>query len=123
MPAEKSGAHIGAIRNWIQWNCFNGDQVDWGSDEKLNLKREFTVKSLEDLAQMIADDVIDDPRLITVDKLQDRWEKAGHQTFQVEAKSPHQILIRSNDAFDGEYLTLSDALSAAYRKLRRCIEW
>jgi hypothetical protein len=120
MPAEKSGAHIGAIRNWIQWNCVNGDAVTWDSDDILQLRRNLTPKLLEGLAQKIADAVIDDPRLVTVDKLQDRWEKAGYPYLEISTStnSAHQILVIYEDESLHEYLAFSDALSTIFRKLK-----
>ena len=45
---SKGGNWLGAVRNWIQWNCINGDSVTWGSNDEL--KAFFTVKKLEDAA-------------------------------------------------------------------------
>lgn len=49
---KSGGAHIGAVHSWIQWNCVGGDSVTWGSDEVL--RKDFTVKDLENLAKKIA---------------------------------------------------------------------
>lgn len=53
----EAGAHLRAVRSWIQWNCINGSQVTWGSNEPLRFSRELTVKDMEVLAQKIANAV------------------------------------------------------------------
>lgn len=50
----KSGAHLGVVRRWIQWNARNGSEVTWGSDETLVLQA-VTTRDMENLAQQIAD--------------------------------------------------------------------
>lgn len=44
---KEGGSWLGAVRNWIQWNCLNGDSVTWGSNDDLG---HFTVNKLEDVA-------------------------------------------------------------------------
>jgi hypothetical protein len=46
---SKGGKWLGAVRNWIQWNCINGDSVTWGSNEELRMSRRFTVKVIEEI--------------------------------------------------------------------------
>ena len=41
---------LGIVRNWIQWNAFNGSTVTWGTDQILMFKRPLTVMDLEKLA-------------------------------------------------------------------------
>ena len=50
---EYGGEWLGSIRSWMQWNCSNGDQVDWGSNTYLNIKPQ-TVKDMEYTAARIA---------------------------------------------------------------------
>lgn len=48
---QKGGDWLGKVRSWIRWNCKNGSDVTWGSDDVLNrLGREFTVKDIEEIA-------------------------------------------------------------------------
>lgn len=53
MILTKGGAWLGAVRNWIKWNCPNGEFVTWGTDDKL--EGTFTVNKLEDLASRVAE--------------------------------------------------------------------
>lgn len=53
---SKGGKWLGTIRNWIQWNCLNGSDVIWGSNETLNAP--ITVKKIEDAAGTVAWSVI-----------------------------------------------------------------
>lgn len=48
--AIESGIHLAAVRNWIKWNCPNGDQVTWGSNDSIG---EMTVVQLEEVAQRV----------------------------------------------------------------------
>ena len=57
-----SGSHLGAVRNWIKQNATNGEQVDWGSSECLNLQQDLTVSRLEHLAQDVRNAVMSDLR-------------------------------------------------------------
>lgn len=50
----KSGPHLRKIRNWIQWNFVNGDEVTWGSNDYLQGSSK-TVSEMEALAQDIRD--------------------------------------------------------------------
>ena len=50
----KSGAHLGVIHSWIQWNCLRGDYVTWGSTTELT-PRHLSCYDLEALAQDIRD--------------------------------------------------------------------
>jgi len=117
MPAEKSGAHIGAIHNWIQWNTFNGDRVDWGSDEPLILKRNVTARFLEEITQIVADAVIDDPHLVTADKLSDRWKDKNYPPFKLEVDNSTVMLEMNGHVH--EYLNLNDALSLLFYLLSK----
>ena len=58
--ASSGGAHFGCIREWIQWNCVNGSDVTWGSDDVLNMKRNVTPKLLEEIACVVAASVINE---------------------------------------------------------------
>jgi hypothetical protein len=51
------GNWLGRIRSWIQWNAYNGDDVNWGSDSYLRLKS-LTVKDMETIASQIAADAL-----------------------------------------------------------------
>lgn len=42
------GSYLGATRKWIQWQCKNGDWVEWGSDDVL--EPSLTVKDVEVIA-------------------------------------------------------------------------
>lgn len=44
------GKWLGSARSWIQWNCINGSEVIWGSDEVLRRSKQFTVKDIEEIA-------------------------------------------------------------------------
>jgi hypothetical protein len=44
------GEWLGSARSWIQWNCINGSDVIWGSDDILRRSKQFTVKDLEEIA-------------------------------------------------------------------------
>lgn len=55
---EKGGAHLGAVRRWIQNNIIRGDSVIWGSDEQVTV----TIKQLEDIAHTVAADAIMEDR-------------------------------------------------------------
>ncbi len=45
---KSGGSWLGAAREWMQWNCINGDSVTWASDEVL--RPQIRVKMLEDVA-------------------------------------------------------------------------
>lgn len=45
---RKGGEWLGAARNWIKWNCHNGDRVTWGSTDLLSPV--LTVRDVEELA-------------------------------------------------------------------------
>lgn len=47
-PRRDGGPHLGAVRNWIQWNVRNGSWVTWGSTDKL--ERDFSARDLEEIA-------------------------------------------------------------------------
>lgn len=114
MPAKKYGAHIGAIHSWIQWNAFNGDRVTWGSDEVLNLKRALTVRDLENIAQMVADVVIDDRSLVTAEKIQAAWAAAGHPEIVLRTSGRYLVRLSAGEK-QAEYLLLQHALGALMR--------
>lgn len=46
----RGGEWLGAARSWIQWNCHNGSDVTWGSDDVLRMGRNFTVRVVEEIA-------------------------------------------------------------------------
>ena len=50
-------AHLGTVRKWIQVNCFDGDRVEWGSQDILRFRHPVTVIELETLAEQIAEDI------------------------------------------------------------------
>jgi hypothetical protein len=114
MPAKSYGAHIGAIHNWIQWNAFNGDRVTWGSDERLNLKRALTVRELEEIAQRVADAVIDDIAMVTAEKIQAAWDAAGYPSLELRAEGKYRISLTTQGERH-EYLLLEHALGALMR--------
>ena len=47
------GKWLGAARNWVQWNCRNGEEVTWGSNDVL--QPPLTIKQVEELAARVAD--------------------------------------------------------------------
>lgn len=49
---ERGGEWLGVARNWIKWNCRNGERVTWGSTDAL--ERSFTVADVEQLASQVA---------------------------------------------------------------------
>ena len=118
MPAAKFGAHIGAIHRWIQWNVIRGDEVYWGSEKPMVLKREVSPALLESIAQEVADAVIDDPFLITTKKIQKRWGDIGFPKFKLEVDGKHSIVLEM-DGKRGEYLSLESALSALFHYFLR----
>jgi len=48
-----SGAHLKAVRGWMQQNFHNGSEVAWGSDMILEQKNNITPGVIEDLAERI----------------------------------------------------------------------
>lgn len=56
-PLLEAGEHLRIIRSWIQWKCFNGSSVTWGSNDTLKFTRDPTVSEMEALAQNIANAV------------------------------------------------------------------
>jgi len=58
--AEQGGSHMAAVRNWMQWNCLNGSDVTWGSDDVLRVKEPLTPRLLEELACQVAAAAIND---------------------------------------------------------------
>jgi len=47
----KRGGHwLGAVRSWMQTRCRNGEDVTWGSHDRL--ERTFTVKDVEEIASI-----------------------------------------------------------------------
>jgi hypothetical protein len=114
MPAEKFGAHIGAIHRWIQWNAIRGDQVAWGSNEPLVLKRNVSPALLEDVAQEVADAVIDDSSLITSKKLQSSWDDIGNTPFTLTVDGEYSVKLKIDGKDEEEYLNLGDALSSLF---------
>ena len=52
---KRGGAWLGAVRSWIQWNCINGSDVTWGSDEILRCRRNFTPAMVEEIAATAVD--------------------------------------------------------------------
>lgn len=42
---REGGEWLGAARNWIKWNVPRGDQLKWGSDERVSLR----VNQIEEL--------------------------------------------------------------------------
>jgi hypothetical protein len=51
---KRGGEYIGSMRRWIQWECFNGDSVQWGSQDYLEFRRKPTEYDFERLADRIA---------------------------------------------------------------------
>lgn len=52
---RRGGSWLGEARKWMQWNCLNGSDVRWGSDEALRTTHgPLTVKDVEELAADIA---------------------------------------------------------------------
>jgi len=49
----KPGAHLGAVRSWIQQLCRNGSSVTWNSYDVLEFNGALTVCELEALAERI----------------------------------------------------------------------
>jgi hypothetical protein len=49
---RRGGEWLGVARNWIQWNCRNGESVTWGSRDVL--ERSFTVADIEQIAAKVA---------------------------------------------------------------------
>jgi len=54
---ETGGAHLGTVRNWIQWNFQNGGTVKWGSQEYLT-GTFITVREMEQLSEKIMKAVV-----------------------------------------------------------------
>lgn len=54
-----SGIHLKIIRTWILWNCSNGSEVAFNSNDTVQIIKQVTVNDLEELAQNIRDSVID----------------------------------------------------------------
>lgn len=114
--APKSGAHLGAVRNWIQWEAYNGDAVTWGSHEVLNIKQNVTPKLLEDLAQDIANAIYDDPGTLDrlLEKMEEQWKERGSPAFMLRVPEQLYVQLESHGQM-GEYLKFSDALMALFR--------
>ena len=49
---RQGGKWIEVVRNWIIWNCRNGDRVIWGSNDII--APDITVRGLEELGGEIA---------------------------------------------------------------------
>lgn len=118
MPAKDYGPHIGKIHSWIQWNVVNGEYVTWGSEDQAVLKRSLTVRALENLAQEIADAVIDDPHLVTAEKIQKAWEGSDHQPFRLTVDGQYRVTLETEEGVD-EYLNVKDALRRLLHRLTK----
>jgi len=67
------GMWLQAAREWIQWRCFNGSDVMWGSREAL--KPMMTAFSVEELASDVAAAVMTDNGILTKNSTpKERWE-------------------------------------------------
>ena len=69
----KSGAHVGELRRWVQWNARNGDCVKWGSQEIVALKPQ-TMHELEILAQQIKDAITSEQKH-TIERIKETLKK------------------------------------------------
>jgi hypothetical protein len=52
------GKWLAMARTWIQWNVPRGDDLTWGSEQRVTL----TVRQIEDLAAHVAATVINEER-------------------------------------------------------------
>lgn len=73
MTIVKSGGHLGVMREWIKWNARNGDQVQWASNDVVQLKS-LSVNELEILAQEIRNKVFEETKHLLYHKVCDNFE-------------------------------------------------
>lgn len=111
---KQGGAHLGAVRSWIQRKAINGETCIWGSNDILKFRQNITPKLLEDLARDIASAVVRE--LITVEHIQEKWEEQGRPEIHLDVK-PYSVKVSYGDE-ENEYLDLNCALRSLYHKLR-----
>ncbi len=104
---REGGAHMGAVRTWIQWNCHNGSDVTWGSDDRLQFNHHPTVKTLEDLAVRIGVGALSDR--FTYDEFRALWS-ATKSLKEIKAKTTDEV---HSKALDG-IITLLEQLRKGY---------
>jgi hypothetical protein len=106
------GAHLGAVRTWIQWNCHNGSDVIWDSDDILEFRRRLTVKELEELAVRVA-----------VGALSERFNYEESRALWSATKSLKEIKAKTTDdthnkALDG-IITFIEQLQKGYAEVTK----
>ena len=89
----RGGKWLGAARNWIQWNCMNGDAVTWGSHDKLDVD----VLDVERMASEVAEAIVEATGLNVI-------EKASFQMVGFEELPVHNVghyEIHATECADG----------------------
>ena len=82
------GPWLGAARSWVQWNCKNGSDVTWGSNEEL--VPPLTIRQVEELAARVTD--ADIPEM---DKLKKELETLRKKYLSVQIEL-EQLRARNN---------------------------
>ena len=82
------GPWLGAARSWVQWNCKNGSDVTWGSNEEL--VPPLTIRQVEELAARVTDAAIPE-----MDKLKKELETLRKKYLSVQIEL-EQLRARNN---------------------------
>jgi hypothetical protein len=62
MMAQTGGAWLRTVREWMQTEFLNGEDVTWGSEDILSQRRNLTPRDLEWLAAKIASAAVNEDR-------------------------------------------------------------
>jgi hypothetical protein len=79
---KNGGPWLGAARSWVQWNCYNGERVTWGSNDVL--EPPITIRQVEELAARVVDAAIPE-----VDMLIDKIERLRKKHLRAEIEIEH----------------------------------
>jgi hypothetical protein len=81
---KNGGEWLGAARNWVKWNCRNGEHVTWGSNDVL--EPALTIRQVEEMAARVADAAASE-----MDDLKKQLENCRQKRLRSEIELTHRI--------------------------------